>query len=68
MPIVNLTQSFVSSDLRCPEDKTRVEFCSREISGLYVEVRTKSEGTGTYYFRYKDVNGKTCHQKIARTT
>ena len=25
-------------------------------------------GQGTYYLRYKDSTGKTCHQKIGRTT
>jgi integrase len=68
MPILRLTQSFVSNDLRCPEDKSRIEFCDRELPGLYVEVRPKSDGSGTYYLRYKDANSKTCHQKIARTT
>ena len=67
MPIVKLTESFVASDLRCPEGKTRIEYCDRELPGLYVEVRPKSEGSGTYYLRYKDANGKTCHQKIGRT-
>ncbi len=67
MPIVKLTQSFVACDLRCPKDKIRVEFCDRELPGLYVEVRPKSDGCGTYYLRYKDANGKTCHQKIGRT-
>jgi integrase len=36
-------------------------------TGLYIEVRATSPGQGTYYLRYKDATGKTCHQKIGRT-
>lgn len=68
MPIVKLTQQFIANDLRCPEGKSRVEFCCSEQPGLYVEVRATNQGQGTYYYRYKDVSGKTCHQKISRTT
>ena len=35
---------------------------------MYIEVRATSPGQGTYYLRYKDATGKTCHQKIGRTT
>jgi integrase len=34
--------------------------------GMYLEVR--NSGLSTYYLRYKDANGKTCHQKLGRTT
>ena len=33
-----------------------------------MEVRATSQGQGTFYLRWKDANGKTCHQKIGRTT
>jgi site-specific recombinase XerD len=36
--------------------------------GLYVEVRSTSQGQGTFYWRYKDSTGKTCHQKIGRNS
>ena len=68
MPIIKLTQSFISNDLRCPEGKSRIEFCCADQPGLYVEVRTTSQGQGTFYWRYKDSTGKTCHQKIGRTS
>jgi len=67
MPIVKLSQSFITHDLQCPEDKSRIEYCDQELPGLYVEVRSTSQGQGTFYLRYKDNTGKTCHQKIART-
>lgn len=68
MPILSLTTNFISNDLKCPDDKLRIEFCDKDLRGLYVEVRATSPGQGTYYLRYKDTTGKTCHQKIGRTT
>lgn len=68
MPIVKLDQNFIANNLICPAGKTQVEFCCSEIKGLYVLVSAASPGQGTYYFRYKDSNGKTCHQKIGRTS
>ena len=65
MPIIKLTEALVHS-LTCSPDKTRVEFCSSEMPGLYVDVRASNPGTGVYYFRYKDKNGKTCHQRLGR--
>lgn len=67
MPIVKLSESFIRNNLQCPEAKSRIEYCDSELPGLYVEVRATSPGQGTYYLRYKDSTGKTCHQKIART-
>ena len=58
----------VARGLHCPPGKRRVEYVDTGgVPGLYVEVRATSLGAGTYYLRYKDVNGKTCHQKIGGT-
>ena len=67
MSILKLTQEFISHQLHCPAGKARVELCDTELPGLYVEVRATSPGHGTFYLRYKDGTGKTCHQKIGRT-
>lgn len=67
MPIVKLSQNFIANELQCPETKSRIEYCDSDFPGLYVEVRSSSSGHGTYYLRYKDSTGKTCHQKIGRT-
>jgi integrase len=64
--IVNLNTMDLDR-LTCPEGKRRVEYVDKGGTGLYVEVRATSPGQGTYYLRYKDMNGKTCHQKIGRT-
>ncbi|SFL29038.1 Site-specific recombinase XerD [Nitrosomonas aestuarii] len=68
MPVVKLTQQFTAHELRCPEEKSRIEYCDQELPGLYIEVRATSQGQGTYYLCYKDGTGKTSHQKIGRTT
>lgn len=65
MPIVKLDQNFITN-LACPAGKNQIEFCCAEIKGLYVLVSAKAPGQGTYYLRYKDANGKTCHHKIGR--
>lgn len=68
MPTIKLTQDILSHRLKCPDSKLRIELCDTEIPGLYIEVRATSQGQGTYYLRYKDEAGKTCHQKIGRST
>lgn len=68
MPVVRLDQNFIINSLLCPAGKDQVEFCCSEQKGLYILVSAKSPGRGTYYLRYKDSNGKTCHQKIGRTS
>ena len=65
MPVLKLTESLVRS-LTCPPEKTRAEFCDSEMPGLYIDVRASNAGAGVYYLRYKDKNGKTCHQKLGR--
>lgn len=65
--IVSLTSAFMQNNLRCPEGQRRIEYVDKGGTGLYVEVRATAPGQGTYYLRYKDANGKTCHRKIGRT-
>lgn len=67
MPNVQLTTNFINTGLTCPDGQTRIEYCDADRTGLYVEVRSTNQGKGTYYLRYKDEKGKTCHQKIGRT-
>jgi integrase len=68
VPKLQLTPSIIATALRCPEGKKRIELCDREHPGLFVEVRATSPGQGTYYVRYKNLESKTCHQKLGRTT
>jgi integrase len=66
MPILNLTQAMMNKLPKCPDGKSRKELCDAVVKGLYVEVRTTST-VGSYYLRYKDFDGKTCHRKLGST-
>ena len=65
--IVKLTSDFIENNLRCPEGKRRIEYCDKDLPGLYILVAAGSN-IKSFFLRYKDANGKTCHQKIGRTT
>ncbi|MEI2614298.1 MAG: tyrosine-type recombinase/integrase [Methylotenera sp.] len=68
MPVIKLSQDFITHRLRCPDSKTRVEWCDKDLPGFFIEVRENRQGQGTFYYRYKDINGKTCTQKVGRST
>jgi integrase len=66
MPIINLSD--VTPDkMICPPELRRVELVDVGGLGLYCELRRSSPGVGTFYLRYKNADGKTCHQKIGST-
>lgn len=62
-----MTQAFITNHLICPAGQNRVEFVPDDLPGMYIEVRAATPGFGTYFYRYKDATGKTCHQKIGKT-
>jgi integrase len=65
---IHLSQSMFPHVLQCPTGMTRVELVdSYGCPGHYIEVRESNPGVGTYYYRYKDSNGKTCHKRIGST-
>lgn len=68
MAILKLTQQHVANNLICPPGKSQIEYCDSDMPGMYILVSAKNQGHGTYYLRYKDNTGKTCHQKIGRTS
>ena len=68
MPVVKFTETFIQNQLICPEGKSRVEFVSDERTGLYIDCRASRPNQGTFFLRYKNDVGKTCHQKIGRTS
>jgi integrase len=67
MPKVLLTAKFIQEELICPENKPRIEYCDTMLPGLYIECRRTSPRRGTYYKRYKNDAGKTCHKKLGTT-
>ena len=50
-----------------PGWQVRYELVDRDTRGMYLLVSAANPGQGTFFVRYKDSNGKTCHQKIGRT-
>ena len=66
MPVISLTQDQIAN-LKPVPGKSRTEWCDDGVPGLYVLVSAGGP-IMTYYLRYKDSTGKTCHQKIGRTT
>lgn len=67
MPVVKLSQDFITHRLQCPDSKTRVEWCDKDLPGFFIEVRENKQGQGTFYYRYKDINGKTYTKKVGRS-
>ena len=70
--LVTLTPEFLSTQLVCPPGKRRIEYVDRGANGhgglgVYIEVRATRPGVGTAYLRFKNKEGKTCHQKIGST-
>ena len=68
MPVVKLSQDFITHHLQCHASKSRIEWCDKDLPGLFIEVRASSQGQGTFYYRYKDIYGKTCTKKVGRST
>ena len=66
--IIDINKDFLKKGLICPENRKQIEYVCSSGSGLYILVSQVSPGKGTYYKRYKNDVGKTCHQKIGRTT
>ncbi|MBK9440751.1 MAG: tyrosine-type recombinase/integrase [Comamonadaceae bacterium] len=67
MPVIKLTAAMFPQVLHCPPGINRQELCDADLPGLYIEVRATAPGQGTYYLRYKDTTGKTCHKRIGST-
>lgn len=70
--IVYLTPAFVKAVVVQP-GQARTEYCDGNgngaVRGLYLEARaTAAPGQGTWYLRYKNAVGKTCHKKLGTTS
>ncbi|MDI1361808.1 site-specific integrase [Methylotenera sp.] len=60
MPVIHLTQSMISE--LTSQGKRRIEYCDKDLAGLFLEVR--ETGQSTWYFRYRDVNSHTQTTKL----
>jgi integrase len=69
MPARKLNSNFLRTGLVCPDDKQHIEYTDADRTGLYIEVRSTSQGQGTWWYRFKDTDTrKTARIKIGRTT
>jgi len=68
--LVKLNQHFITHGLNCPEGKPRIEYICDQLKNFFVEVRSTSQGAGSYYVRYRDktTTKTTRYVKIGRTT
>ena len=65
---VTLTQSVVDNELRCPENRRKIEYSDSDgVKGLLIEVRTGCFDH-TYYVRYRDPSGITRLVRLGRTS
>ncbi len=65
---VKLSQNYIDTT-KCPEHLSRIELVDENSPGLYYLMSTTTEpGHGTYYSRWKDPTGKTCHTKLGKAT
>ena len=55
-------EQFVSTSLTCQPHLRRVENVSKSLCGFFIEVRSNRQNCGTYFYRGKDLNGKTFTQ------
>ncbi len=67
MAKVKLTQPYIDNPPRPAPGKSREEHCDTSLPGMYFETRATCTEWGTFFLRYKDDNGKTCHQKLGRS-
>jgi integrase len=58
----------MKTGLVCPEHLSHIEFTDETRTGLYIEVRSTSQGQGTFWYRFKDDSNRTARIKIGRTT
>jgi integrase len=65
---IKLSRELITDGLVVPAGKRRTEYVDlSDAVGLYIEVRAASPGQGTFYWRYRDSQGITRHERIGRT-
>lgn len=67
MAIIKLNPAFLATQLICPPDLKRTEFCDSVVPGLLLEIRSAEGSIPTWYWRRK-VNGKTTYKNLGPLT
>ena len=68
MPIVTLTPTFISTKLQCPLGQRHIEYCDKQVRGLFIDVPSgPSGGSGqpTWNYRFKEA-GKTKTRRLGK--
>lgn len=61
--IVELTKSFIDTQLIVPPGESKIEFCDKIVRGLLIRVTASGQSTPTYLLRFKR-NGKTAYDNL----
>ena len=61
--IVELTKSFIDTQLIVPSDAMKVEFCDTQVRGLLIQVNATGKMLPTYFLRWKR-SGKTAYDRL----
>jgi site-specific recombinase XerD len=65
MPIVTLTPAFIASKLQCPIGQKHIEFCDKQVRGLFIDVSSGASSQPTWNYRFKEA-GKTKMRRLGR--
>lgn len=61
--IIELTKSFIDTQLTVPLGKSKEEFCDTNVRGLLIQVNATGKMLPTYFLRYKR-QGKTAYDRL----
>jgi len=65
MPVVTLTPTFIANKLQCPPGQKHIEYCDKQVRGLFIDCPSAPSSQPTWNFRYKE-NGKTTTRRLGR--
>lgn len=65
MPIVTLTPAFIAAKLECPPGQKHIEFCDKQVRGLFIDVLPGSSSQPTWNYRFKQ-DRKTKTRRLGR--
>jgi integrase len=65
MPVVILTPAFIAGKLHCPPGQKHIEFCDKQVRGLFIDCPSNAASVPTWNYRCK-VAGKTKTTRLGR--
>lgn len=64
MPVVVLTPAFIANKVQCPPGLKKIEFCDKQVRGLFIECLSAAASQPTWNHRFKDATGKTKTKRL----